>query len=70
MHQMIRIINIKEEVVITLQIVADLSYAWNIIDRYNNWTSILICAYSGSVLYNHGVTMIMNMVMKKILIKT
>ena len=33
MHQMIRTINIKEEVLITMQIVGDLSYAWQIIDR-------------------------------------
>lgn len=31
---MIRTINIKEEVLITMQIVGDLSYAWQIIDRY------------------------------------
>lgn len=34
LHQMIRTINIKEEVLITMQIVGDLSYAWQIIDRY------------------------------------
>ncbi|KAK2144442.1 hypothetical protein LSH36_756g00059 [Paralvinella palmiformis] len=34
LHQMIRVINIKEEVLITIQIVADLCYAWNIIDSY------------------------------------
>ena len=34
LHQMIRTINIKEEVLITIQIVGDLSYAWDIIDRY------------------------------------
>lgn len=34
LHQMIRTINIKEEVLITLQIVADISFAWIIIDRY------------------------------------
>lgn len=33
LHQMIRTINIKEEVLITIQIVADLSYAWTIMDR-------------------------------------
>ncbi|PKU29085.1 wash complex subunit hypothetical protein [Limosa lapponica baueri] len=31
---MIRTINIKEEVLITMQIVGDLSYAWQLIDRY------------------------------------
>ncbi|NXX65429.1 WASC5 protein, partial [Spizella passerina] len=34
LHQMIRTINIKEEVLITMQIVGDLSYAWQLIDRY------------------------------------
>nr|XP_054772878.1 LOW QUALITY PROTEIN: WASH complex subunit 5-like [Lytechinus pictus] len=34
LHQMIRTINIKEEVLITMQIVADVSYAWEIIDNY------------------------------------
>jgi len=34
LHQMIRTINIKEEVMITIQIVADLSYAWEIMDSY------------------------------------
>ena len=31
---MIRVINIKEEVLITIEIVADVSYAWELIDRY------------------------------------
>lgn len=35
LHQMIRTINIKEEVLITMQIIGDLSYAWQIIDRYS-----------------------------------
>ncbi|KAK2181203.1 hypothetical protein NP493_407g06015 [Ridgeia piscesae] len=34
LHQMIRVININEEVLIQIQIVADLSYAWQIIDSY------------------------------------
>lgn len=34
LHQMIRTINIKEEVLITVQIVGDLSYAWDIMDSY------------------------------------
>ncbi|XP_035210109.1 WASH complex subunit 5-like [Stegodyphus dumicola] len=34
LHQMLRTINIKEEVLITLEMVADLSYAWEIIDSY------------------------------------
>lgn len=33
---MIRTINIKEDVLITLQIVGDLSYAWEIVDSYTN----------------------------------
>ncbi len=33
LHQMIRVINIKEEVLITIEIVADVSYAWELIDR-------------------------------------
>ncbi|XP_076082010.1 WASH complex subunit 5-like isoform X2 [Mytilus galloprovincialis] len=37
LHQMIRTINIKEEVLITIQIVADLSYAWTIIDSYTGY---------------------------------
>ena len=32
LHHMIRVINIKEEVLITIQIVADVSYCWKIID--------------------------------------
>ena len=35
LHQMIRIINIKEEILINIQIIADLSYAWEIIDRFS-----------------------------------
>ncbi|PSN50014.1 WASH complex subunit 5 [Blattella germanica] len=34
LHQMIRTGNIKEDVLITLQIVGDLSYAWDIVDTY------------------------------------
>lgn len=34
LHQMIRTINIKEDVLITLQIICDISYAWNIIDGF------------------------------------
>ncbi|XP_060076742.1 WASH complex subunit 5-like [Ylistrum balloti] len=37
LHQMIRTINIKEEVLITMEIVADLSYAWEIIDGYTEY---------------------------------
>ena len=34
LHQMIRVINIKEEVLVTIEIVADVSYAWELIGRY------------------------------------
>ncbi|XP_065842936.1 WASH complex subunit 5-like isoform X2 [Oscarella lobularis] len=34
LHQMIRTINIKEEFLIQLQLIADLSYAWKLIDTY------------------------------------
>ncbi|XP_028609673.1 WASH complex subunit 5 isoform X2 [Grammomys surdaster] len=34
LHQMIRTINIKEEVLITMQIVGDLSFAWQLIDSF------------------------------------
>ena len=34
LQQMLRTINIREEVLITLQQIADLSYAWLLIDRY------------------------------------
>ncbi|XP_053393927.1 WASH complex subunit 5-like isoform X1 [Mercenaria mercenaria] len=37
LHQMIRTINIKEEVLIAIEIVADLSYAWEIIDSYTGY---------------------------------
>ncbi|XP_042898977.1 WASH complex subunit 5 [Parasteatoda tepidariorum] len=37
LHQMLRTINIKEEVLITLEMVADLSYAWEIIDSYTKY---------------------------------
>ncbi|KAM9308792.1 WASH complex subunit 5 [Gastrophryne carolinensis] len=36
LHQMIRTINIKEEVLITAQIVGDLSYAWQLIDSFTS----------------------------------
>ncbi|XP_027453391.1 WASH complex subunit 5 isoform X3 [Zalophus californianus] len=36
LHQMIRTINIKEEVLITMQIVGDLSFAWQLIDRFTS----------------------------------
>uniref|UniRef100_A0A5F8HFV4 WASH complex subunit 5 n=1 Tax=Monodelphis domestica TaxID=13616 RepID=A0A5F8HFV4_MONDO len=34
LHQMIRTINIKEEVLITMQIIGDLSFAWQLIDSF------------------------------------
>ncbi|XP_062506598.1 WASH complex subunit 5-like [Corticium candelabrum] len=34
LHQMIRTINIKEEVLVSMQLIADLSYAWLLIDSY------------------------------------
>lgn len=34
LHQMIRVINIREEILINMQIVADLSYAWELTDSY------------------------------------
>lgn len=36
LHQMIQTINIKEDNLINLQIIGDLSYAWIIIDKYTN----------------------------------
>ncbi|XP_043922537.1 WASH complex subunit 5 [Protopterus annectens] len=36
LHQMIRTINIKEEVLITIHIVGDLSYAWQLIDSFTS----------------------------------
>lgn len=37
LHQMLRTINIKEDTLITIQIVADLSYSWEIIDGYTEF---------------------------------
>lgn len=34
MHKMIRNMNIKEDMLITMQIIGDLSYAWELIDTY------------------------------------
>ncbi|GCC29700.1 hypothetical protein chiPu_0008142 [Chiloscyllium punctatum] len=36
LHQMIRTINVKEEVLISMQIIGDLSYAWQLIDSYTS----------------------------------
>uniref|UniRef100_A0A1I8H261 WASH complex subunit strumpellin n=1 Tax=Macrostomum lignano TaxID=282301 RepID=A0A1I8H261_9PLAT len=40
LYQMMRIINVKEEVLLHLDIVADLSYAWVIIDTYTNFMQV------------------------------
>lgn len=37
LHHMVRAGNIKEEVLITLQMIADLSYAWEIVDSYTRY---------------------------------
>lgn len=34
LYQMIRIVNVKEEIMVTLSIVADISYGWDIINNY------------------------------------
>lgn len=34
LHQMIEIINIKEDILINIQLIGDISYAWRIIDNY------------------------------------
>lgn len=36
MDQMIRNMNIKEDILINLQIIGDISYAWEIIDSYTS----------------------------------
>lgn len=36
LHQMIRTINIKEEVLITIELIGDIGYAWKIIDTYTS----------------------------------
>lgn len=36
MYQMIRNMNIKEDVLINLQIIGDISYAWELIDFYTS----------------------------------
>ena len=43
LHQMIRTVNIKEEILINLQIVADISFAWQIIDRWHNSCFLTLC---------------------------
>lgn len=37
LHHMVRAGNIKEEVLITMQMIADLSYAWEIVDSYTRY---------------------------------
>lgn len=49
LHQMIRTINIKEEVLITMQIVGDLSYAWQIIDRYWRYIGLFLFSHTFKV---------------------
>lgn len=34
LHRMLRNMNIKEDMLITMQIIGDLSYAWELIDTY------------------------------------
>lgn len=62
LDQMIRIINIKEDILINLQIIGDVSYAWELIDSYTSMmqygklglyeiAGILYSAYLGSRLY-------------------
>lgn len=34
LNQMLRIVNIKEEILITISLVADMSYAWQLINNY------------------------------------
>ena len=36
LHQMVRSMNIKEDILISMQIIGDLSYAWEIIDSYTS----------------------------------
>lgn len=36
LDQMIRTMNIKEDILINLQIIGDISYAWELIDYYTN----------------------------------
>ena len=42
LHQMIRTINVKDEVLIQIQIIGDMSYAWSIIDNYTQYVSMLL----------------------------
>jgi len=46
---MIRAVNVKEEVLVTMQIVGDLSFAWELIGRYVGIFQALIkrCVRSG-----------------------
>lgn len=50
LHQMIQTINIKEEYLINLQIIADLSYAWNIIENYTQFMQESIKAQPNMVI--------------------
>ena len=40
---MIRTINIREEALITFQIITDLSYAWDIIDNFTGSSNVPLC---------------------------
>lgn len=39
---MIRTINVKEEVLVTISFVADLSYAWELIDNYTRRLRVVV----------------------------
>ena len=59
LHQMIRIVNIKEEILINIQIIADLSYAWEIIDRltYRFLTNVITYTISVSCNFDPKIQM-------------
>lgn len=42
LHQMIRTMNIKEDVLITMQVIGDVSYAWELIDSYTGIMQLAI----------------------------
>ncbi|XP_077547549.1 WASH complex subunit strump isoform X4 [Haemaphysalis longicornis] len=50
LHSMLRIINVKEEVLVTLEVIADLSYAWEIIDSYTPYMQQGIQSEPGMVI--------------------
>lgn len=51
LHQMIRTINVKEEVLITVEIIADLSYAWMILDEKYCYPRDFMLLQDDNVLY-------------------